>query len=317
MYNVFIDGQAGTTGLQIHQRLRARTDIQLLEIADKDRKNLNVKREILSEAEVVILCLPDDAAKETATLARETNTRVLDASTAHRTNSDWAYGLPELKAGQREKIQNANLVSNPGCYPTGFLLAVAPLVEAGVLNSKAQLSINAVSGYSGGGHKMIEQYEARSKSDPDNLWPSRPYALGLAHKHVPEMQTYAGLDLSPLFTPSVGHYLQGMLVSTPLAANYFTKQTSVDDIFALLEQRYKHEPCVKVHKPNDDSVLDQGFLDPQGNNGTNRNDIFIFGHETQCQVISQLDNLGKGAAGAAVQNLNLMLGADEFTGLEL
>ena len=317
MNKIFIDGQVGTTGLQIHERLSDRQDIEILSISDKNRKDPTVKHAIICEADIVILCLPDDAARETASLASDTSARILDASTAHRILPDWVYGLPELTKNQRQKISEATRVSNPGCYPTGFLLSIAPLVNSGLLRKDIRLSISAVSGYSGGGHKMIEQYELRQQQSPTDLWNSRPYALNFGHKHVPEMQHYASLTYAPLFLPSVGHYPQGMLVSTPLAKEYFNKKTSLDDIYTCLETHYSDNECVNVHQPNTDETRQNGFLDPQTNNGTNRNDIHIFGSDDQMLVISQLDNLGKGAAGASVQNMNLMLGADELTGLKV
>ncbi|MFT4799199.1 MAG: N-acetyl-gamma-glutamyl-phosphate reductase [Candidatus Azotimanducaceae bacterium] len=315
MHKVFIDGQSGTTGLQIQDRLSCRDDIDLLEIEPSQRKNPEAKRAILNEADVTILCLPDDAARETVALAAESSCRILDASTAHRVAADWVYGLPELQAEQRKAIQGAERVSNPGCYPTGFLLAIQPLVNADIVAKNAQLTINAVSGYSGGGKSMIERYEARSSHGEP--WWVRPYALSFGHKHVAEMQQFSGLSQAPLFTPSVAHYLQGMLVSVPLAASHLTGKFNVDDIYEVLASYYANEACVTVHPANGPDDVEDGFLDPQKNNNTNRNDIYIFGNHEHLQVISILDNLGKGAAGAAVQNLNLMLGDDELSSLTL
>ncbi|HKI73301.1 MAG TPA: N-acetyl-gamma-glutamyl-phosphate reductase, partial [Pseudomonadales bacterium] len=204
-----------------------------------------------------------------------------------------------------------------GCYPTGFLLAVTPLLSAGILPASAPVAISAISGYTGGGRKMVEEYEARSASHPDDLWYARPYALDLHHKHVPEMKHFAGLDAAPMFLPYVCHYPQGMLVSTPLQASWLTRERSLDGVYNHLVERYCDEPCVVVHTPNDNAELDQGKLDPQANNGTNRVDIFVFGNEEQILLVARLDNLGKGAAGAAVQNLNLMLGEDELHGLSV
>ena len=315
MHKIFIDGQSGTTGLQIHERLQDRPDICLLAIADADRKNPQVKKELNNEATVVILCLPDAAAKQTVALAEGTNARMLDASTAHRIDPNWIYGLPELEPQQRQKISGARYVSNPGCYPTGFLLAIAPLVKKSLLAKNTQLSISAVSGYSGGGHTMIDRYEAEQEKQASAPWSSRPYGLKFGHKHILEMQHFASLEHSPLFMPSVGNYHQGMLVSTPLAKEYFTQSICLADIHTCLRDYYDAEPCIVVHEPNSVESLEDGFLDPEANNHTNRNDIHIFGNDEQILLVSQLDNLGKGAAGAAIQNLNLMLGIDELAGL--
>lgn len=315
MYKIFIDGQAGTTGLKINQYLDGRADLELLSIADEERKNDDAKLALIEEADVVILCLPDEAAIQTVELGRNTGARMLDASTAHRVSPDWAYGLPELCPGQRDQIANARHVSNPGCYPTGFLLAVAPLIRGGVLRSDVPLTISAISGYTGGGRQMVEQYEARSQSNPDSLWYVCPYSLGKAHKHLPEMKQYAGLSHTPMFLPYVAHYPQGMLVSIPLATEWLTKGSDAASVAGLLADCYMDEACVRVHGVNDNSVLEDGKLEPQANNETNRVDLFVFGFDDQLQLIARLDNLGKGAAGAAVQNLNVMLGLDELHGL--
>ncbi|MFT6014414.1 MAG: N-acetyl-gamma-glutamyl-phosphate reductase [Candidatus Azotimanducaceae bacterium] len=287
----------------------------MLTIDPAKRKDPAAKRSILDQADVTILCLPDDAALETVALAADSGTRILDASTAHRVAADWVFGLPELTPQQRSSIRSARLVSNPGCYSTGFLLAIHPLVATKIVSRDAQLSINAVSGYSGGGKKMIETYEARTQQGEP--WWVRPYALSFGHKHVPEMKHFAKLNQAPLFTPSVGHYRQGMLVSMPLAANQLTGHQGVQEVFEALSAYYEKEACVTVHSPNGADDVEDGFLNPQINNDTNRNDIYIFGNEQHIQVISILDNLGKGAAGAAVQNLNLMLGVDELSSLNL
>ena len=317
MHRVFIDGQTGTTGLQIHERLQVRPDIELLEIDPAERKNSSVKQAIIDAADVVILCLPDEAALETVAKNSRNRVRFIDASTAHRTNPDWVYGFPELTGNQRRQIASATLVANPGCYPTGFLAAVRPLVDNNLLNQKSLLTVSAISGYSGGGSKLIERYEARSAMHPEQLWHARPYALGLKHKHIPEMQALASLANEPIFLPVVGHFHQGMLVSFPIHQEQLTRQTSPEAVHALLSERYANEPCINVMALNADDALDQGFLDPEGANGTNRIDLLVYGHQKQMVLIARLDNLGKGAAGAALQNLNLMLQVNELEGLRL
>ena len=315
MYKVFIDGHIGTTGLLIQSRLEQRNDIELLTVPELDRKNSEIKREIMSAADAVILCLPDDAARESFKNAADT-TRFIDASSAHRVDPGWVYGLPELQHGQRKAITNAKYVSNPGCWATGFVTLIAPLINERILPKESRLTSNGVSGYSGGGKALINRYETRRISHPEELWYSRPYSLGLTHKHIPEMVLYSDLNIEPIFQPSVGHYYQGMLVSIPLFSEQLNKQTrSMDDIYSCLNQRYAAESCITVHHPNDETALDTGFINPQKNNKTNNLDIYIFGRKDQMLLISVLDNLGKGASGAAVQNLNLMLGLPELSGL--
>ena len=317
MTNVFIDGQAGTTGLQIRERLAARGDVTLMEIPESSRKDPETRRRYLNEADVVILCLPDDAAREAIDLVSSNHVRVLDASTAHRVADGWVYGLPELDTHQRERIRDAARVSNPGCYPTGFVLLVRPLVDAGIVPSDARLSCHAVSGYSGGGRRLIERYEARGAERPESLWHVRPYALGLEHKHVPEMARYSGIDTEPVFSPMVGHFAQGMLTMVPLHLDTLGEGTTAETVHACIEARYRDEPCVEVLPPGDEGALDAGFLDPLAANGTNRIDLFVYGHDAQVLLVARLDNLGKGASGAAVQNLNIMVGAEELSGLVL
>ena len=306
---VFIDGQAGTTGLELASRLERHGRIELIAIEEGRRKDSSRRRELQSEADVVVLCLPDDAAREAVELAPEA--RFLDASTAHRTSSGWVYGLPELEPGTRRAIRSADRVANPGCYPTGFVLSVRPLIDDGLLSPDLPLRVNAVSGYSGGGKSMIAKY---GKSD-SAAWRHRAYALDLNHKHVPEMRRYANTRQAPLFTPAVGHYRNGMLVQVGLFATELQGNAAPVDVHRTLAERYAGEPFVHVHPYNPDNVSDAGFLSPTARNGSNHLDLMVFGNDEQVLIASRYDNLGKGAAGAAVQNLNLMLGLPETTGL--
>jgi len=315
-HRVFIDGQAGTTGLEIHARLRGRPDLELLEIDPARRKDAAARRELLNEADAVVLCLPDAAAREAVALVERPGVRVLDASTAYRIDPAWAYGLPELDANQRARIAAAERVSNPGCYPTGFILAVRPLVDASWIDPNAPLSIHAISGYTGGGRELVERYEAR-RADGIHT-PPRPYALSLAHKHLPEMQQCTGITQAPLFSPLVGDFARGMLVQIPLTESVRARPADPAALTAALAERYADEPCVHVHPAGDTNALvDGGFLDPEACNGTNRVDLMAFGHGDQQLLVARLDNLGKGAGGAAVQNLNLMLGAPEHAGISI
>ena len=317
MTNVFIDGQAGTTGLRIRERLAARGDVTLMEVPESSRKDPEVRRRYLNEADVVILCLPDDAAREAMRLISSNHVRVLDASTAHRVAGGWVYGLPELAERQRGKIREAARVGNPGCYPTGFVLLVRPLVDAGIVPRGAHLSCHAVSGYSGGGRRLIERYEARGAGRPESLWPVRPYALGLDHKHLPEMSRYSGIGRAPVFSPMVGHFARGMLTMVPLHTDTLGEGATAGTVHDCLAARYRDEPCVQVFPLGAEDALDAGFLDPLSANGTDRIELFVYGHDARIMLVARLDNLGKGASGAAVQNLNVMTGADERSGLVL
>jgi len=314
MKTVFIDGQEGTTGLQISDRLSDRNDIELMVIPHDKRKDVGTKAGLLNEADLAILCLPDAAARQSVELITNNGTKVIDASTAHRTTSGWIYGLPELNAGQRHAIKSSRRVSNPGCYATAFILALQPLVAQEILPGNYPVTINAVSGYSGGGKKLIQAYQAPGAMGEESL-SHRPYALGLQHKHIPEMQRWAGLEHAPVFSPAVGNFYSGMLVAVPLLTRLLSKDVATSDIRDTLAAYYADEPFVRIMPLDSEDYLDDGFLSATGCNGTNRIDIFIFGGSDQMLLVARLDNLGKGASGAAIQNMNIMLGFEETAGL--
>ena len=305
--SVFIDGEAGTTGLQIAGRLSGRSDLNLLAIDPAHRKDRNARRELLNTADLIVLCLPDGPAREAVSLIENRAARVLDASTAHRVASGWTYGFPEMTPNQRAEISASARVSNPGCYATGFIALVKPLVSAGLLPPDWPVSVNAISGYSGGGRQMIAEFEEPSSSPP----PYRAYALNLGHKHTPEMRIHSGLTHSPLFTPGVGRFYNGMIVEVPLALYALPGAPQLDDVREALLDAYSGGSFVEV--ASTEEMPDT--LDPQSLNGTNRMKIHVLGSEGMARLIAVFDNLGKGAAGAAVQNLNLMLGTPEGEGL--
>ena len=313
MATIFIDGQAGTTGLEIAQRLRGRTDLQLLEIEPERRKDDQARAELLQSADVAILCLPDEAAREAVALAAGRG-RILDASTAHRIAPGWTYGLPELTPDQPESIAHAQHVSNPGCYPQGFILLARPLIEAGLLSDATPLRCHAVSGYSGGGRQMVERYRDFDAPTADAL-NSRTYALALSHKHVPEMQHYSGTQIPPIFSPMVANYYKGMLVHLPLFCEHELNGAGVDQVHAVLAERYADHHFIEVLPPGYAESMEDGFLNPTALNDSNRMQLMVCGNDQQILLLARYDNLGKGAAGAAVQNLNLMLGLQEHTGL--
>ena len=321
---VFIDGEAGTTGLQIRDRLAGRRDLELVSIGPDRRKDAAARAERLNDADLVVLCLPDDAAREAVALIQNPAVKVIDASTAHRTAPGWVYGFPEHAPGQREAVGAAMRVSNPGCYSTGAIALLAPLVRAGLISAEHPISINAISGYSGGGKGLIQEFEAPPPQGRTDAF--RTYGLPLAHKHVPEIVARTGLTHRPVFAPAVGRYAQGMLVDIPLHLWTLPGSPKTADLHAALAEAYAGEHFVTVADEAATAALQKargpaaGYvpnLDPEALNGSNHMKLYVFGDDEtrQARLIAVLDNLGKGAAGAAVQNLNLMCGFDETTGL--
>ena len=308
-HTLFIDGEAGTTGLEIRERLEARGDLELILLGDR-RRDVEARHEALNAADAVILCLPDDAAREAVGLIENPAVKVIDASTAYRVAPGWTYGFPEMDEDQRAAVAGATRVSNPGCYPTGFIGLMRPLVRAGIVPADRPITVNAVSGYSGGGKAMIAEFEEKRGAPP-----FRAYGLSLQHKHVPEMTRHAGLNTPLLFAPAVGAYRQGMLVEVPLHLSSLPETPSVERIHGALVEHYEGARFVQV--ADLDETESMTGIDPQGLNGTNCMRLHVFGDRggEQVRLVALLDNLGKGASGAAVQNLNLMLGLDEATGL--
>jgi N-acetyl-gamma-glutamyl-phosphate reductase len=310
-YRVFVDGQEGTTGLRIHEYLAQRDDIEVLRIGLDKRKDAAERARLLNAADVAFLCLPDTAAREAVALVSNPKTCVIDASTAHRTASDWVFGLPELAPDQRDRLRSTKRIANPGCHSTGFILLMRPLVDAGLVPAAAAISATSITGYSGGGRKMIEQYEAGGSV----LAAPRPYGLKLNHKHVPEMATHSRLDSRPVFMPIVGNFYKGLAVSIPLHLSTLKSGVSPESIHATLARRYADERFIRVMPLRDPDALESAYFDVQACNDTNRVDLFVFANESQAILMARLDNLGKGASGAAVQTMNVHLGIEEAAGL--
>lgn len=311
---VYVDGQEGTTGLRIHEMLARRSDVEVLKIDPDKRKDPAERARLLNASDVSFLCLPDAASKEAAGMVTNPSTCLIDASTAHRTAAGWVFGLPELAPDQRAKLREGKRIANPGCHASAFILAVRPLVDAGLIAPDTGLAANSITGYSGGGKSMIAQYEAGG--DPKLMAP-RPYALGLAHKHLPEMKAHTGLTKAPVFEPIVGPFYKGLAVSIPLQPSQLRAGADAAAVRDALAARYEGERYVRVAPLNDADALAAGTFDVMGSNDSNRCDLFVFSNaEGQVLLISRLDNLGKGASGAAVQSMNVHFGLDESLGLD-
>ncbi|MEH3021642.1 MAG: N-acetyl-gamma-glutamyl-phosphate reductase [Pseudomonas oryzihabitans] len=311
-FKVFVDGQEGTTGLRLLDYLTGRPDIELLRIDESKRKDPAERARFLNAADVAFLCLPDAASREAVSLVTNPNTCIIDASTAFRTDASWTYGLPELAAGQREALRASKRIANPGCHATAFILLARPLVDAGLLAPETPLSAFSLTGYSGGGKQMIAAYEA---GDDARLQSPRPYAMAQGHKHLPEMRVQSSLAAAPVFSPIVGPFLKGLAVTIPLHASQLRPGTTAADLQAALARHYDGEAFIRVAPVAAEEELDNGFFDVQACNDTNRADLFVFGNAERLTLVARLDNLGKGAAGAAVQCMNVHLGTDEGLGL--
>ena len=309
-HTVFVDGQEGTTGLRIHEMLARRADIEVLRIASDRRKDTAERARLLNAADVAFLCLPDTAAREAVALVSNPSTCIIDASTAHRTAPGWVFGLPELAPGQRALLRGTKRISNPGCHASAFILLLRPLVDAGLVPAGHTVSATSITGYSGGGKKMIEQFQAGGEPA---LTSPRPYALSMHHKHVPEMMAHTGLSVAPIFMPILGNFYKGLAVSMPLPLAALG--TTAETVHAALVSRYAGEAFVRVMPLRDPATLEQGGFDVQACNDSNRVEIFVFANDTQAILLARLDNLGKGASGAAVQAMNVHLGLDEGLGL--
>ncbi len=310
---VFIDGQHGTTGLKIRDRLTLRQDIEILEIPEEKRKDPEARKTLLNEADIVFLCLPDDAARESVSLVKSNKVCIIDGSTAHRVTEGWVYGLPELNKKQRALIKNSKRIAVPGCHATGFISMLYPLVAGGIVPPDYPVTCNAVAGYSGGGKSMIADYEIPGTSG--YIKNPRPYSLALNHKHIPEMTKISGLIHPPLFAPTVVNEYKGEIISIPLTVRFLKKQISAADIRQYLADYYAGERFIRVMPFPADGNLKNGYMTFTDCNDTNNLDIFVFGNTDRVLLNARFDNLGKGASGAAVQNMNLVLGIDEAAGL--
>ncbi len=312
-YKVFIDGKEGTTGLKIMERFAGRTDIEILPISEELRKDPAERQRLMNSSDFTFLCLPDAAAVESAALCTSSHTRIIDASTAHRTNPAWAYGFPELDKSFREKIASSNRVANPGCYASGSIAITYPLVKSGIMPRDYPVVVHAVSGYSGAGKKAIAQYEAEGR-DPA-LDSPRLYALTQAHKHLPEMKIIPGLEYEPIFNPYVCDYFQGMTVTVGLHSRLLSKKVTAANVQEMFAEHYDGCRFVHVAPLMGEGVLPEAFIPANTLAGTNDMQVFVYGNDDRIMVTTRFDNLGKGASGSAVQCMNIMMGIDEATGL--
>ncbi|MDF2485115.1 MAG: argC2 [Herbinix sp.] len=309
---IFVDGLSGTTGLKIHERLSLYSELEMITIDYEKRRDTQERAKCLNEADIVFLCLPDDAAKEAVSLVTNPDTKIIDASTAYRTAPDWTYGIPELSRAHREAIKNCKRLTNPGCHATAFVLSAYPLIKNQVIATDYPITCQSLTGYSGGGKALIEKYETNEGKNNYTKAP-RPYALGLGHKHLPEMALHAGLSEEPLFVPILGNNYQGMAVMLPLHAKLLSKKLSAKNIHELISEHYAGEKFVSVLPYQEDELLFDGAVDITACNNTNQAEIFVFGNEAKgtAVIMTRIDNLGKGASGAAIQNMNIMLGFEE------
>lgn len=309
-YKIFIDGQEGTTGLKIHKRLRDRNDLEILTISDDERKNLNARLELINDSDITFLCLPDEASREIAENT-DINKRLIDASTYHRTNKEWTYGFPELNATQRNKIKESNRVAVPGCHATGFISLVTPLISLGIVQKDYPFTCHSLTGYSGGGKSMIAQYEGDSRDlDLDS---PRQYGLAMKHKHLSEMKYITGVEYEPVFHPIVADYYSGMLFTTTLHGRLLNKKVNPQEIRYAYSEYYKEQPLIQIRKLEENPT--DGFISANALTETDGLEIFVAGNEEQIVLMARYDNLGKGASGAAVQCMNIMLNLPESKGL--
>lgn len=313
-YKVFIDGKEGTTGLKIFERFENRNDIEILSISEELRKDTKERQRLINESDFTFLCLPDAAAIESASLCTNPNTKIIDASTAHRTNPAWAYGFPELDKSFREKIQKSNRVATPGCYASGFIALGYPLVQKGIMGKDYPVTIHAVSGYSGAGKKAIAQYGDQNRDI--GLDTPRQYALTQEHKHLKEMKIITGLDFEPVFNPYICDYFAGMTVTVPLHTRLLSKKVTAKEVWETMAAHYENSRFVKVAGFMGEGTLPENFIPANTLEGTNSMQIFVYGNNERIMLCSRFDNLGKGASGAAVQCMNIMMGVDEGTGLK-